>query len=294
VATLPATLPSKRRVRPPIELLFRRMFARRIVVVGFALLLFIVAIAVLADLIVPFDPQRMNVINRLKPPSARHWFGTDEYGRDLLSRTIYGARLSLMVGLFVVLLASLLGTTLGLIAGYVRGLDGPVMRLIDAMMAFPDILLAIALMAALGASLANVVLALGIVYTPRIARIVRAATLVLREMPYVEAAEALGASRARIILVHLLPNLLSPIIVQATFVFAYAILTEAALSFLGVGISPTTPTWGNMIATAQVFMHQADWLILIPGAAIALTVVSLQIVGDGLRDALDPRLRKVV
>jgi peptide/nickel transport system permease protein len=193
----------------------------------------------------------------------------------------------------VVIVATVLGSALGLVAGYVRRLDGVLMRLTDALMAFPDILLAIAFMAALGASLFNVVLALGIVYTPRVARVVRAATLVVRERQFVEAAIALGASTGRTILVHVLPNLISPIIVQATFIFAFAILTEAALSFLGVGVPPTTPTWGNMIAGAQQYFRQADWLILFPGFAIVLTVLSLQMVGDGLRDALDPKLQKV-
>jgi len=187
-----------------------------------------------------------------------------------------------------------LGTAIGLFAGYIRSLDTPLMRLTDALMAFPDILLAIALLAGLGPSMFNVVLALGIVYTPRVARIVRGATLVLRELQFVEASEALGATDGRIMLVHLLPNLVSPLIVQASFIFAYSILTEAALSFLGAGVPPTTPTWGNMIAGAQQYMQQADWLILAPGLAIVFAVLALQIVGDGLRDALDPKLRRLM
>jgi peptide/nickel transport system permease protein len=253
----------------------------------------IIVVALLAPWITPYDPQKMDIINRLKPPGSAHWFGSDEFGRDVLARVMLGARLSLLVGFLVVIVATVLGSVLGLVAGYVRRLDGVLMRLTDALMAFPDILLAIAFMAALGASLFNVVLALGIVYTPRVARVVRAATLVVRERQFVEAAIALGASTGRTILVHVLPNLISPIIVQATFIFAFAILTEAALSFLGVGVPPTTPTWGNMIAGAQQYFRQADWLILFPGFAIVLTVLSLQMVGDGLRDALDPKLQKV-
>ena len=207
---------------------------------------------------------------------------------------LYGARQSLSVGALVVLVATVFGVIIGLLSGYIRRLDAALMRLTDAMMAFPDILLAIALMAALGPSLFNVVIALGIVYTPRVARIVRGATLVLRELQFVEAAEALGASDARIMAVHLLPNLASALIVQGTFVFGYAILTEAALSFLGTGVPPTTPTWGNMIASAQQYMGQADWLILAPGGAIVLVVLSLQILGDGLRDALDPKLQRLL
>ena len=277
----------------PLALLLRQLFRRRLVLAAAGLLGAIIVVALLAPWITPYDPQKMDIINRLKPPGSAHWFGSDEFGRDVLARVMLGARLSLLVGFLVVIVATVLGSVLGLVAGYVRRLDGVLMRLTDALMAFPDILLAIAFMAALGASLFNVVLALGIVYTPRVARVVRAATLVVRERQFVEAAIALGASTGRTILVHVLPNLISPIIVQATFIFAFAILTEAALSFLGVGVPPTTPTWGNMIAGAQQYFRQADWLILFPGFAIVLTVLSLQVVGDGLRDALDPKLQKV-
>jgi peptide/nickel transport system permease protein len=277
----------------PLALLLRQLFRRRLVLAAAGLLGAIIVVALLAPWITPYDPQKMDIINRLKPPGSAHWFGSDEFGRDVLARVMLGARLSLLVGFLVVIVATVLGSALGLVAGYVRRLDGVLMRLTDALMAFPDILLAIAFMAALGTSLFNVVLALGIVYTPRVARVVRAATLVVRERQFVEAAIALGASTGRTILVHVLPNLISPIIVQATFIFAFAILTEAALSFLGVGVPPTTPTWGNMIAGAQQYFRQADWLILFPGFAIVLTVLSLQMVGDGLRDALDPKLQKV-
>jgi peptide/nickel transport system permease protein len=277
----------------PLALLLRQLFRRRLVLAAAGLLGAIIVVALLAPWITPYDPQKMDIINRLKPPGSAHWFGSDEFGRDVLARVMLGARLSLLVGFLVVVVATVLGSALGLVAGYVRRLDGALMRLTDALMAFPDILLAIAFMAALGTSLFNVVLALGIVYTPRVARVVRAATLVVRERQFVEAAIALGASTGRTILVHVLPNLISPIIVQATFIFAFAILTEAALSFLGVGVPPTTPTWGNMIAGAQQYFRQADWLILFPGFAIVLTVLSLQMVGDGLRDALDPKLQKV-
>ncbi len=277
----------------PGLLLLRQLLRRPIVMVAFVVLGLIIAVAVLAPWLMPFSPTKLNILSRLQAPNPTHWFGTDEFGRDVLSRIMQGARLSLLVGLLVVAVAVLLGTVMGLMAGYVRKLDGILMRLTDALMAFPDILLAIAFMAALGPSLFNVVLALGIVYTPRVARVVRAAALVVREMPYVEAATALGATTPRIVFLHILPNLLSPIIVQATFIFAYAILTEAALSFLGVGVPPTTPTWGNMIAGAQQYFQRADWLMLFPGLSIVLTVLALQTVGDGLRDALDPRLQKV-
>ncbi len=277
----------------PTILLLRQLRRRPVVLAAAAVLGIILAVALLSPWIVPYDPMKMDILNRLKPPVGGHWFGTDEFGRDVLSRVMQGTRLSLLVGFLVVILATALGAVLGLLGGYIRALDGALMRFTDALMAFPDILLAIAFMAALGPSLFNVVLALGVVYTPRVARVVRAATLVLRELPFVEAATALGATTPRIVLRHVLPNLLSPMIVQGTFIFAYAILTEAALSFLGVGVPPTTPTWGNMIAGAQQYFRQADWLILFPGLAIVLTVLSLQMVGDGLRDALDPRLQKV-
>lgn len=284
---LPAT-------KSPTRLLAGRLYRNRAVRVCLFVLLVVIAAAILAPLILPYDPQKMDVIKRLQGPSAAHWFGTDEFGRDVFTRTIYGARVSLAVSFMVVALASLLGILIGITAGYVRALDGALMRLTDALMAFPEILLAIALMAALGASMFNVVLALGIVYTPRIARVVRGATLVLRELQFIEAADALGASTLRIMVVHLIPNLLSPLIVQATFIFSAAILTEAALSFLGAGVPPTIPTWGNMIAASQKYIGIADWLILAPGLSIVITVLSLQMVGDGLRDALDPKLQRLV
>ena len=189
-------------------------------------------------------------------------------------------------------MSSLIGVTLGLVAGFFKRLDTPVARVIDAMMAFPEILLAISLVAALGPSLINVILALSIVYAPRLARIVRASTLVIRELPYVEAARALGVSTPRILVSHVLRNLISPVLVQGSFVFASAMLAEAALSFLGVGVNPEIPTWGNMINAGRDYVGTADWLMIFPGVAIVLAVLSLQMIGDGLRDLLDPRLRK--
>ncbi|MBZ6077755.1 ABC transporter permease [Microvirga puerhi] len=268
------------------------LIRRRTVLVGLMVLLTIACVAILAPVIAPYAPNKLSVVNRLKPPSATFWFGTDEFGRDVLSRTIYAGQLSLLVGVCVVCFASVFGIALGLVAGFFRRLDTPVARFIDAMMAFPDILLAIALVAALGPSLATVIVALGIVYTPRLARIVRASTLVIRELPYVEAARALGVSTWRIMTRHVLRNLVSPILVQATFIFAYAMLAEAGLSFLGLGVSPEVPTWGTMIAAGRQYVGRADWMTLFPGIAIILSVLSLQMVGDGLRDLLDPRFRK--
>lgn len=268
------------------------LFRRKAVLVGLAILVTIACLAILAPVIAPYAPNKLSIVNRLKPPGSVFWFGTDEFGRDIFSRTIYAGRLSLLVGASVVCFASVFGIALGLVAGFFRGLDTPTARFIDAMMAFPDILLAIALVAALGPSLGTVIVALGIVYTPRLARIVRASTLVIRELPYVEAARALGVSTWRIMTRHVLRNLVSPILVQATFIFAYAMLAEAGLSFLGLGVSPEVPTWGTMIAAGRQYVGRADWMTLFPGIAIILSVLSLQMVGDGLRDLLDPRFRK--
>ena len=278
----------------PRRLLLRRLLRRPTAVLALALLALVVLAAVFAPNLAPAAPTRMDIAHRLAPPGARHPLGSDDFGRDVLSRLLYGARLSLGVGALTVALATALGLAIGLAAGTLRRLDAALMRFTDALMAFPDILLAIALMAGLGPSMANVVLALGIVYTPRVARVVRGATLVLRELPFIEAARAMGASDLRIMAAHLLPNLASALIVQGTFIFGSAILTEAALSFLGAGVPPTTPTWGNMMAGAQPYMGQADWLILVPGLAIVLVVLSLQMLGDGLRDALDPKLQRLM
>jgi peptide/nickel transport system permease protein len=288
-----AIVPVRRRSASPAWLLLQRMMRRRLVVVSLVVLVVVAFCAIAGPWIAPYAPQRMDIAHRLASPSLRHWFGSDDFGRDVLTRCIYGARLSLTVGILVVLVSLVCGTILGVVAGYVRRLDGFLMRVTDALMAFPDILLAIALMSALGASVYDVVVALGTVYTPRVARVARGGTLVLRELQFVEAAEALGATDQRVMRVHLLPNLLSPLLVQGTFIFAASILAEAALSFLGAGVPPTIPSWGNMIAGAQQYMQQAAWLILAPGLCILFTVLSLQMVGDALRDALDPRLRRL-
>jgi peptide/nickel transport system permease protein len=291
-ATAGLSLPTRPR-RPP-ALVLRRLFARRLVLLG-AVILSVTALAALAaPFITPYDPMSLKVLDRLQSPRAAHWFGTDELGRDLFSRVIFGARYSLMIGALVVLTSVGAGVLLGLLAGFFRRLDSPIMRVVDAMMSFPDILLAIALVAALGASMTNVVVALAIVYTPRVARVVRASTLVVRALPFIDAARAIGVPPWRILLTHILPNVASPILVQATFIFAYAILAEAGLSFLGVGVPPAIPTWGTMIANSQQYAHRAIWLPLFPGVAIVLSALSLQMVGDGLRDLLDPRLRKIV
>ena len=270
----------------------RLLMSRRAVIIALIVFLLIAGACLLAPWIAPADPARMAVRARLTLPGPDFWLGADAYGRDVLTRLLYAGRVSLMIGLGVAAVSTVIGITLGLMAGFVRALDGPLSRVVDAMMAFPDILLAIALVAILGGSVWNVVLALSIVYAPRFARISRASTLVIRELPFVEAARALGSSTRYIIFNHVLRNIMSPVIVQATFIFAYAMLAEAGLSFLGVGVDPATPTWGTMINEGRQFIDQAQFLILFPGLAISISVLSLQLIGDGLRDALDPRLAK--
>ncbi len=234
----------------------------------------------------------MSVRNRLPGPGSEYLLGADAFGRDVLGRLMVAGQTSLGIGLGVALLSSAAGIMIGLIAGFFRRLDMPLSRLIDALMAFPDILLELSLVAIFGGSMGNVILALSIVYTPRIARIVRASTLVIRELPYVEAARALGTRTPTIMVTHVLRNIVSPILVQATFIFAYSMLAEAGLSFLGVGVDPKIPTWGIMVNEGRQYIDNAFFLILFPGLAIALSVLFLQIVGDGLRDALDPKLAK--
>ena len=271
-------------------LFLKRLFRRRLVLLAAVILVVFVASALFASWVAPFDPSVMKLVRRLKPPSDVNWFGTDEFGRDVLSRIIFGARASLGIGFLVVVFSMSIGTVLGLLAGYVKQLDTPIMRLADAMMALPDILLAIFLMAVLGPSAGNVVLALSVVYAPRVG----ASTLVVSALPFVEAARALGVSTLRILRVHILFNIASPILVQATFIFAYAVLAEAGLSFLGAGVPPEVPTWGTMIAAGQQYADDAFWVVLFPGLAIVMAALSLQLIGDGLRDMLDPKLRKAL
>ena len=275
-----------------IPLVLKKLFRRRIVLATAVCLLAVLVMALLANIITGYDPNETAVSQRLAVPSASHLMGTDELGRDLFARIAFGGRYSLTIAALTAVGAIVLGTLFGLVAGFFRRLDAPISRLVDAMMSFPDILLAIALVAILGPSMLNVVFALVLVYTPRVARVVRASTLVVRELLFVEAARAVGVSTSRILWRHILPNLMSPILVQASFIFAYAILAEAALSFLGVGVPPEIPTWGTMVAGSQQYAHDALWIVLFPGLAIIVTALSLQLLGDGVRDLLDPRLKK--
>jgi peptide/nickel transport system permease protein len=262
-----------------------------LIVLGGTVVVLMSMIALTAGRVASHNPLVLSVADRLEAPGGAHLMGTDEFGRDIYSRVVFSARVSLGVGFSVVVVSTAFGILFGLLAGYSRKLDGPLMRFMDGLMAFPDILLAIALMASLGASIFNVIAALGVVYTPRVARVVRSAVLVIRETVYVQAARSLGAPSGRILFRHILPNALSPVIVQGTFTFAYAVLTEAALSFLGVGVPPYIPSWGNILSAGRIYMQQAPWIVLFPGASIIVTVLGLNLLGDGLRDMLDPRLR---
>jgi len=264
----------------------------RLGILGAVLLFLAVVAAVFAQVLAPYDPTLIHPADRLAGPGARYLLGADELGRDLLSRTLYGARVSLQVSLTAVSLASVLGVTLGLLAGYFRGpLDVVLMRVMDMVFAFPAILLALALVAVMGPDLRNLILAVTIVYVPSFARITRASTLVAREELYVEAARAVGVTHTRAMLRHVLPNVSAPLIVQFTVSLAYAILIEASLSFLGLGVQPPAPSWGSMLATGKLYVELSPWLSVVPGVAIVLTVLSFNLLGDGMRDALDPRLR---
>ncbi|RUS46590.1 ABC transporter permease [Cohnella sp. AR92] len=260
--------------------------------IGAIILGVLILVAFIGPLLSPYDPYAMKVLDRLKPPSAAHWLGTDEFGRDLLTRVLYGARVSMSIGLTVTALSSLLGLIIGVYAAYYKSLDHILMRICDGLIAFPGILLAIALMATLGASATNVIIALTIVFTPSIARTIRSAALVVREQAYIEAIRAQGANNARIIWLHIVPNTLSPLLVQAAFVFAEAILSEAALSFLGAGIPAPSPSWGNILQASKPVISKAWWMVTFPGIALILSVLSLNMLGDGLRDFLDPRSKR--
>ena len=261
------------------------------VFIGLALLALLVVIALIAPLI-SVDPLALSPIDRLQRSSEVHWFGTDMYGRDIFSRTLHGSQISLLVGLSVAVLSTAIGLGIGLMAGYVRMVDAIVMRIMDGIMAIPGILLAIALMSLTGASVQNVIIALTVIEVPRVVRLVRSVVLTIREMPYVEAAISIGTSFPKILLRHILPNTVAPLIVQATYVCASAMITEAILSFLGAGTPPEIPSWGNMMAEGRAYFQVAPWLIFYPGLFLAITVLTVNILGDGLRDTLDPRMRR--
>jgi peptide/nickel transport system permease protein len=274
----------------PGQRVLRRFRKHKLALAGLAVLALLLVSATFPGLIAPYDPLAIEMGDRLLPPSSSHWFGTDDFGRDILARIVYGARISLQVGVIAVGIAGSTGITLGLLAGYYGGwIDSLVMRLMDVIFAFPAILLAISIMALLGSSTTNVMIAIGIVYIPIFARIVRGTTLALKTQDYVEAAHAAGATSARILWRHILPGAWGEITVQITLSLAYAILAEAALSFLGLGTQPPEPSWGSMLSFGREWVREAPWFSFFPGLAIFVTVFSLNLVGDGWRDALDPR-----
>ena len=271
---------------------WRRVLHSSNLVAGAVVLLVVAGAAVLASQVAPHDPIDQEFTNQLRPPSAAHLFGTDEFGRDIFSRVVHGARIALNVGVVADLIATVLGVVLGVAAGYFGGrLDSVVTRVVDITLAFPYLLLAMIVVAILGPGLTNAMLAIAVVYTPQFIRVVRGVVLSVKEQEFVEGARAVGAGSLRILARCILPNIVSPIIVMATLTIGFMIVETAGLSFLGLGASPPTPEWGSMLATGRSFMLTAPWIATFPGLAILVTVVAFNLVGDGLRDLLDPRLR---
>ena len=273
--------------------IFLKAFGQnRLATLGLLIVLAIIFCGILAPWLAPQDPMKVDLRKRLAPPGKDHFLGTDGFGRDVMSRIIWGTRVSLQVGIVAVGVSSLLGILLGLFSGYYLGwIDSLIMRLVDILLSFPTILLALAIMAALGSSLTNVMIAVGITLAPRFARLVRGSVLTVRELDYIHAARALGMSNMRIIFLHIFPNVTAPIIIMATVNVAYAILAEASLSFLGLGVRPPTPTWGGIISDGRSFLDIAPWISLFSGFVIMIAVLGFNLFGDGLRDALDPWLR---
>ncbi|PEJ56432.1 MULTISPECIES: nickel transporter permease [unclassified Bacillus (in: firmicutes)] len=275
------------------KVFYRKFKKNKLALVGGYIVLFYILVAIFAPLISPKDPFAIDLMHKLQTPSMEHWMGTDDKGRDILSRIIYGSRLSISVGFVSVLFGAVFGITLGLIAGYYgKWMDTIIMRVVDVLLAFPGILLALAIISALGPSLINVMVAVGIFSVPMFARIVRGSTLSVRKLEYIDAIRALGATDATIIFKHILPNILSPIIVQATLKLATAILSAAGLSYLGLGAQPPSPEWGAMLSSGRDYLFTAPHIALFPGIAISTLVLGFNIFGDGLRDALDPRMKK--
>ena len=272
---------------------FRDAFRRHpTALVGGAILIAMVAIAIAAPWLGTVDPLAVFPSQRLHPPSAESWLGTDMLGRDVYSRVVYGARVSLIVGLAVAALSTLLGLAIGLVTGYVRRLDAVLMRIMDGLMSIPSVLLAIALMALTKASIGNVIVAITLAEVPRVVRLVRSLVFSLREQPYVEAAIAAGTTLPRILVRHILPNIVAPLLVQGTYVCGSAMITEAILSFIGAGTPPNIPSWGNIMAEGRSLIQIASYLIVFPGICLSLTVLAVNLLGDGMRDALDPRLAR--
>ena len=288
----PSSTPIPTRRRPELAARLRDYGRRYPTAVAGAIILVALAIVALAAPLIAPDPVRLNPIDRLRPPSGDFWFGADFLGRDVYARTIYGTRISLTVGLAVAAVSVAAGLSIGLLAGYVRWVDTVVMRVMDGVMAIPGVLLAIALISLTGAGVGNVVIAITVPEIPRVVRLVRSVVLSIREQPYVEAAVAGGTRLPKILWMHILPNTVAPLIVQATYVCASAIVIEAILSFLGAGTPPEIPSWGNIMAEGRVYVQVAPWMIFFPGVFLAVAVLAVNILGDGLRDSLDPRIAR--
>lgn len=271
---------------------WRRFRKNKMALVGLGIVVFFILLAILAPLIAPYSITDQNLAERLQPPSSKHLFGTDDFGRDIFSRVIYGARISLWVGFFSVLGSVIVGSLLGIVAGYYgRWIDGIISRLFDIMLAFPSILLAIGIVTVLGPSLQNALIAIAVINIPNFGRLIRSRVLSIKQEEYIMAAKAIGMSDMRILFHHILPNSMAPIIVQGTLAIATAIIEAAALGFLGLGAQPPNPEWGKMLADSKDFLTQAPWTMIFPGLAIMLTVLGFNLMGDGLRDALDPRMK---
>ena len=279
--------------RPSLRVRARRiLFRNPLVAMGTIIIILVVFGAVFGPILSPYDPIRSDLMRRLLPPSLRNLCGTDAFGRDAFTRIVYGARSSLSLALIVVAVTSVLSAIIGIYATWFRKFDNFIMRIMDVMMSIPSLILAIALMAFLGGSQTNLIIAIALTQLPRSTRIVRSAAISIREREFVEAARAIGCSDARIMFRHILPNCLSPMVVNATFLFAQVILIESSLSFIGVGTPPPAPSWGNMLAEGREVMSVASWLTIVPGLAIMMVVLGLNLLGDGLRDILDPRIRQ--
>lgn len=287
------TATKKKLISEQRSLLKRRFFSNNSMMIGLIILSFLIIICLVGPSITSYTPFEMDVEKRLNGPNSTYLLGTDNYGRDLLTRIIYGARVSMGVGFLVAFITSVLGVIMGLYASYYKALDHILMRISDGLIAIPGILFAIALMAALGPRTENVVLALSIVFTPYVARVVRSAALVVKEQTYIEAMKAQGASSTRIIWRHFAPNVLSPLIVQATFIFADTIITEAGLSFLGAGVPTPNPSWGNILYDGKLVIFNAWWMTVFPGIMIIMAVIGLNLLGDGIRDIMDPHYKKI-
>lgn len=282
----------EKKSRSQLKTVIRALSKNKMAVLGLVILILLLIAGIFANVIAPYDYAKQDLAHAFEHPSLRHFLGTDEFGRDIFSRILYGARMSLLVGFVSVGIAVVIGGALGAAAGYYgRRVDNVIMRLMDVLLAIPQILLAIAIVAALGTGLMNLMIAVGISSVPTYARIVRASVLTIREEEYIEAAKASGTNNTKIIVKHILPNCVAPVIVQVTLGIAGAILTAAGMSFIGLGIQPPSPEWGNMLSSGRDYIRDCAYMTIFPGLAIVITVLSLNLLGDGLRDALDPKLR---